>query len=126
VTPGAFFKQQIKEMYATEVHGFAPDVEAELAKIEACDLRIWQFPLWWFGLPGILKGWAERVFAMGRTCGDERVLQEWLVQREARPAIANDGWTGKVVNARGAFEFTTTMPNNTNGGSYCVTVPTHH
>ena len=50
-----FFKQQIEEMHATEVHGFAPDVETELAKMETCDLMIWQFPLWLFGLPGILK-----------------------------------------------------------------------
>jgi hypothetical protein len=62
-----FFKQQIEEMHATEVGGFAPDVEAELRKMEACDLMIWQFPLWWFGLPGILKGWADRVFAMWRS-----------------------------------------------------------
>jgi len=67
-----FFKQQIEEMHATEAKGFAPDVEAELRKMEACDLMIWQFPLWWFGLPAILKGWADRVFAMGRTYGGER------------------------------------------------------
>ena len=70
-----FFKQQIEEMHATEVGGFATDVEAELRKIEACDLMIWQFPLWWFGLPGILKGWADRVFAMGRTYGVERFYE---------------------------------------------------
>ena len=67
-----FFKQQIEEMHATETNGFAPDVEADLAKMEECDLMIWQFPLWWFGLPGIFKGWADRVFAMGRTYGGER------------------------------------------------------
>jgi len=67
-----FFKQQIEEMYATEVGGFAPDVESEIRKMEACDLMIWQFPLSWFGLLGILKGWADRVFAMGRTYGGER------------------------------------------------------
>jgi NAD(P)H dehydrogenase (quinone) len=70
-----FFKQQIEEMHATEAGGFAPDVEAELRKMEACDLMIWQFPLWWFGLPGILKGWADRVFAMGRTYGGERFYE---------------------------------------------------
>jgi NAD(P)H dehydrogenase (quinone) len=71
----AYFKQQIEEMHATEVRGFAPEVEAELAKLEACDLMIWQFPLWWFGLPGILKGWVDRVFAMGRTYGGERFYE---------------------------------------------------
>jgi NAD(P)H dehydrogenase (quinone) len=70
-----FFKQQIEEVNATEVHGFASDLEAELRKMEACDLMIWQFPLWWFGLPGILKGWADRVFAMGRTYGGERFYE---------------------------------------------------
>jgi len=34
---------------------------------------IWQFPLWWFGLPGILKGWVDRVFAMGRTYGGDKL-----------------------------------------------------
>src|SRR5579864_3621873 len=37
------------------------DVETEIEKIEWCDLMSWQFPLWWFELPGILKGWVDRV-----------------------------------------------------------------
>jgi NAD(P)H dehydrogenase (quinone) len=64
-----YLKLQLEEMHASEVGGFALEVEAEIAKIEAADLMIWQFPLWWFGLPGILKGWVDRVFAMGRTYG---------------------------------------------------------
>lgn len=71
-----YFKQQREEMYASEVDGFASDVEAEIEKLEACDLTIWQFPLWWFGLPGILKGWVDRVFAMGRTYGGGRVYDK--------------------------------------------------
>jgi NAD(P)H dehydrogenase (quinone) len=63
-------KLQIEEMFATQHDGFAPDIEAEIRKIEACDLLILQFPLWWFGLPAILKGWVDRVLAMGRTYGD--------------------------------------------------------
>jgi putative NADPH-quinone reductase len=66
-----FLKLQVEEMHATEVHGFAPDVETELEKLEWCDLMIWQFPLWWFGLPAILKGWADRTLAMGRTFMDD-------------------------------------------------------
>jgi NAD(P)H dehydrogenase (quinone) len=68
-----FFKQQIEEMHATEVGGFAPDIEAELRKVEWCELMIWQFPLWWFGLPAALKGWVDRVFAMGRVYGGGRI-----------------------------------------------------
>lgn len=76
----ASFKQQLEEMHAADVGGFAPDVEAELRKMEACDLMIWQFPLWWFGLPGVLKGWVDRVFAMGRTYGGERFYENGAFQ----------------------------------------------
>ena len=54
-------QQQIEELHASAEDGFAPDVEAEIAKIEACDLMIWQFPIFWFGLPAILKGWVARL-----------------------------------------------------------------
>lgn len=64
-----YFKQQIEEMHATETKGFSAGLEAEMEKLEWCDLMIWQFPLWWFGLPAVLKGWVDRVFAMGRIYG---------------------------------------------------------
>ncbi len=70
-----YFKQQIEEMHATEMNGFSPEIESEIQKIEWCDLMIWQFPLWWFGLPATLKGWVDRVFAMGRTYGGGRFYE---------------------------------------------------
>jgi NAD(P)H dehydrogenase (quinone) len=44
---------------------FAPEIAAEMEKLFWCDALILQFPLWWFGLPAILQGWADRVFASG-------------------------------------------------------------
>lgn len=41
------------------------DVAAEQAKLSSADAVIMQFPLWWFGVPAILKGWIERVYAFG-------------------------------------------------------------
>ena len=70
-----YFKQQIEEMYATEMTGFSAEIESEMKKIEWCDLLIWQFPLWWFGLPAVLKGWVDRVFAMGRVYGGDRIYE---------------------------------------------------
>lgn len=64
-----YFKQQTEEMHATEVNGFAPDIQAEMEKLDWCDVLIFQFPLWWFSMPAILKGWVDRVFAMGRIYG---------------------------------------------------------
>lgn len=42
-----------------------PDVAAEQAKLLKADAVIVQFPMWWFGVPAILKGWIERVYAFG-------------------------------------------------------------
>jgi NAD(P)H dehydrogenase (quinone) len=70
-----FLKLQLEEIHATQLDGFAADVEGELQKVEWCDLMIFQFPLWWFGLPAVLKGWVDRVFAMGRTYGDGKFYE---------------------------------------------------
>ncbi|MEU1226120.1 NAD(P)H-dependent oxidoreductase [Streptomyces sp. NPDC005828] len=39
-----------------------PDVAAEQAKLLWADTIIFQFPLWWYTMPAILKGWVDRVF----------------------------------------------------------------
>lgn len=39
------------------------DVQAEQQKLLAADAVILLFPLWWFGMPAILKGWIDRVYA---------------------------------------------------------------
>jgi NAD(P)H dehydrogenase (quinone) len=58
-------RQQAEEAHAAAHDGFAPDIQAEMDKLFWCDTLILQFPLWWFGLPAILKGWVDRVFASG-------------------------------------------------------------
>jgi NAD(P)H dehydrogenase (quinone) len=45
------------------------DVLAEHAKLRRADVLILQFPLWWFSLPAILKGWIDRVWACGFAYG---------------------------------------------------------
>lgn len=68
----SYYKQQVEEAHAAEVGGFAPDVRAELDALAWCDTLIFQFPLWWFGLPAVLKGWVDRVFAAGVVYGGGR------------------------------------------------------
>ena len=64
--------------YALEQrHGFktgtlAPDILAEIAKIQVADIVGFTFPLYWFGVPAILKGWIERVFISGTFYGGKR------------------------------------------------------
>lgn len=69
VADPAYLKQQVEERHATQHNTFSPDIEAEMVKLAWCDVLIFQFPLWWFGMPAILKGWVDRVLAAGRIYG---------------------------------------------------------
>jgi NAD(P)H dehydrogenase (quinone) len=116
-----FFKQQLEELHATETGSFAEDIEAEQQKVEWCDLMIWQFPLWWFTMPGILKGWVDRVFAMGRFYGGGKIYEKGvftgkkallsLTTGGAENAYEENGLHGDMHNIlkpihRGIFGFT--------------------
>jgi NAD(P)H dehydrogenase (quinone) len=50
----------------------APDIVAEHAKLDAADAVVFQFPLWWYGPPAILKGWFDRVLVKGYGYGVHR------------------------------------------------------
>ena len=80
VQDAAYFKQQAEEVYAAGHQGFAAEVATELQKLAWCDIMIWQFPLWWFGVPAVLKGWVDRVFAMGRAYGSGRIYETGFFQ----------------------------------------------
>lgn len=46
--------------------GLGPDdILAEQRKVAEADLVIFHFPVWWFSMPAILKGWFDRVFSRG-------------------------------------------------------------
>ncbi len=93
-----FFKYGIEQTTASKAQTFAADVALEQAKLFRADLLIFQFPLWWFGLPAILKGWVDRVFAAGLTYGGGR-------------SYSNGVFRGK----RALLSLTTGGPSNTYG-----------
>jgi NAD(P)H dehydrogenase (quinone) len=69
---GAAFNAQQAQRDAVAALAQAEDVRAEQHKIADADLVILIFPLWWFGVPAILKGWIDRVFAVGVAYGGGR------------------------------------------------------
>lgn len=54
-----------EQTVAMENGTIAGDIAAEQDKLTRADFVIFQFPVWWFSMPAILKGWADRVFARG-------------------------------------------------------------
>jgi len=69
--PG-FLKIQAEQRHAHETRSFSPDIEAEMEKLLWAEALILNFPMWWQGLPAILKGWIDRVFALGFSYGGGR------------------------------------------------------
>ena len=104
VSDPAYLKQQQEELYATEHDGFVPEVHAEMDKLRGCDALVFQFPLWWFGLPAILKGWVDRVFAMGVAYGQGRIYEEGVFRgKRALLSLTTGGPAESYIEEGGQY-----------------------
>lgn len=61
----AVFRYQREQKQAAATGGFTEVLRAEIETVRWAEVLLLNFPLWWFSLPAILKGWVDRVFAMG-------------------------------------------------------------
>lgn len=43
----------------------ATDIQSHQARVEACDALCLVFPLFWYGMPAMTKGWIDRVWTYG-------------------------------------------------------------
>ena len=106
VNDQSYFKPQLEERFASEHNGFALDIQPEIEKLEWCDMLIWQFPLWWFGVPAALKGWVDRVFVMGRVYGGGKIYDNGVFKGKKAmlsfttggpaPAYKKGGFNGDI------------------------------
>lgn len=85
------------------------DVKAEIDKLLWADTLILQFPLWWYAMPAILKGWVDRVYAYGFAYGvGEHSDKRWgdrfgegtLAGKRAMLIVTTGGWE-EHYSARG-------------------------
>lgn len=84
--------QQAEERHASAQNGYAADLQAEMDKVDWCDVLIFQFPIWWLGLPAIMKGWVDRVFAVGRAYGGGKWFDRgWLTGKRAMCSVTLGG-----------------------------------
>jgi len=61
-----------EQKFNSEFGSYAPDIQAEIDKTLWCDFLILQFPLWWFSVPAVMKGWLERCWVNGVVQGKGR------------------------------------------------------
>lgn len=70
----------------------APDIVAEIEKIQRADLVVFTFPLFWFNVPAILKGWIDRVFISGQFYGGKTIYgRAGMAGKQATAAFSLGG-----------------------------------
>ncbi|XP_048211180.1 NAD(P)H dehydrogenase [quinone] 1 [Perognathus longimembris pacificus] len=79
----------------------SPDIVAEQKKLEAADLVIFQFPLQWFGVPAILKGWFERVLVAGFAYTYAAMYDKGPFQNKKAVLSITTGGSGSMYSLQG-------------------------
>lgn len=97
----SYLKQQNEEAHASKNGGFSEEIENEMRKVEACDLMIFSFPLWWFSMPAILKGWVDRVFAYDRFYGQGRWYETGTCRGKRAMVLITTGAGAEMYNGHG-------------------------
>ena len=65
--PGGTVSSRSRQAYGAGM--LAPEIVAEQDKLRRADLLVLLFPMWWHGMPAMLKGWFDRVFVNGFAFG---------------------------------------------------------
>ena len=97
------FDQQAEEKFASATRGFSAELQQEMDRLESCDVLVLQFPIWWLGMPAIMKGWIDRVFAIGRTYGGGRWFDRGMMRGKRAMLAVTIGGTEQAYSSAGIY-----------------------
>lgn len=63
----------LEQRHALANHAVAPDIQREVDALLASDILMLVFPLYWFSVPALIKGWIDRCFLSGALYGGKRI-----------------------------------------------------
>ncbi|MDA7949625.1 MAG: NAD(P)H-dependent oxidoreductase [Hyphomicrobiaceae bacterium] len=69
---GNYLNYALEQRRNMENGTLSPDIKDELEKVLECDMLLLNFPVFWFSVPAIMKGWIDRVFVSGKMYGGRR------------------------------------------------------
>jgi NAD(P)H dehydrogenase (quinone) len=91
-TSGGHFNYMLEQRHAARLdNAFSPDILGEIQKLQAAELVLFVTPIWWFSVPAILKGWFDRVLAMGVTWDGGKIYENGLLLGKQAMLIATAG-----------------------------------
>jgi NAD(P)H dehydrogenase (quinone) len=91
-TSGGHFNYMLEQRHAARLdNAFSPDILGEIQKVQAAELILFVTPIWWFSVPAILKGWFDRVLAMGVTWDGGKIYENGLLRGKQAMILAAAG-----------------------------------
>ena len=91
-TSGKHFNYMLEQRHAARLDmAFSPDIVGEIQKIQAAELILFITPIWWFSVPAILKGWFDRVLAMGVAWDGGKIYENGLLRGKQAMLVAVGG-----------------------------------
>ncbi|CAJ1050097.1 NAD(P)H dehydrogenase 1 [Morone saxatilis] [Xyrichtys novacula] len=72
------FQYGEETMHAWLKGNLSDDIVEEQKKVKEAELIIFQFPLYWFSVPAIMKGWMDRVLTQGFAFSLERMYNNGI------------------------------------------------
>ncbi|UXV21853.1 NAD(P)H-dependent oxidoreductase [Pseudomonas fluorescens] len=66
----------LEQRLGVKKQSIAADIQGELDKVLWADLLIFNFPIFWFSMPAMLKGWVDRVLVSGVCYGGKRFYDQ--------------------------------------------------
>jgi putative NADPH-quinone reductase len=100
-TGSARFGYVHEQRHAAQSRAYSDDILREQDRLSRAHLVIFQFPVWWYSPPAIVKGWADRVLTHGFAYSDTRLFDDGLLKgKRAMLAVTTGGTEEELLADR--------------------------
>jgi NAD(P)H dehydrogenase (quinone) len=110
-----FLSIATEQTRAYQTGTLASEIVIEQKKVGRADLIILPFPIWWFGMPAILKDWADRVLARGFAYIAGRKYDTGMLRGKSAMVAATTGTSADTY-----------APDSIDGDIHAVLWPVHN
>jgi NAD(P)H dehydrogenase (quinone) len=114
-----------KEIEGQRMGKVGEDVSTEQEYILWAEILILIHPIWWTGLPAILKGYIERVFSYGFAYQYDQGIQQGLLAGKQAIIINTQGKSGKEYQDSG-MDKALSLTSDQGIYTYCGMTVKHH
>lgn len=94
----------LEQRHAVKNGTLRQDIQQEIDKVMHCDLLLLCFPVYWYSMPAILKGWIDRVFVSGVFYGGRRIFDKGGMRGKRAMICATLGGRERMFSAEGIHD----------------------